>query len=67
MTANSQLLTTTPKTNTRANQANNQNRNRIREMDITWKVFSWVGGGIAGKGTGKKKHDWQEQNRQVNL
>ena len=26
MTANSQLLTTTPKTKTRANQANNQNR-----------------------------------------
>ena len=50
MTANSQLLTTTPKTKIRANQANNQNRNRTTEMEITWRVFNrGVGGGEGGK------------------
>ena len=46
MTANSQLLTTTPKTKTKAKQANNQNRNRTTEMEITWRVINrGVGGG----------------------
>ena len=40
MTANSQVLTTTPKTKTKANSANNQNRNRTTEMEITWRVIS---------------------------
>ena len=65
MTANSQLLTTTPKTKTRANQANNQNRNRTTEMQITWRVINrGVGGGESGKGTENKQHKWQVENRQ---
>ena len=45
MTANSQLITTTPKTKTKANPAN-YNRNRITEMEITWRVINrGVGGG----------------------
>ena len=65
MTANSQLLTTTPKTTTRANQANNQNRNRTIEMEITWRgVNRGVGGGEEGKGTENKQHKWQVENRQ---
>ena len=48
MTANSQLLTTTPKTKT--NSANNQNRNRSTEMEITWRIISGeVDGGEWGK------------------
>ena len=48
MTANSQLLTTTPKTKT--NYANNWNRNRITEMEITWRVINWgLGGGERGE------------------
>ena len=44
MTANSQLLTTTPKTKT--NKANKYNRNRTTEIEITWRVISrGVGGG----------------------
>ena len=65
MTANSQLLTTTPKTKTRANQANNWNRNRTIEMEITWRgVNTGVGGGEGGKGTENKQHKWQVENRQ---
>ena len=46
MTANSQLLTTTPETKTKTNSANNQNRNRTTEMEITWRVINrGVGGG----------------------
>ena len=40
MTANSQLLTTTPKTKPKANYANNYNRNRTTEMEITWRVIN---------------------------
>ena len=40
MTANSQLLTTTPKTKTRANEANNLNRNRTTETEVTWRVIN---------------------------
>ena len=54
MTANSQLLTTTPKTKTTANLANNENRNRTTEMEITWRViYRGVGGG-GRKGTENK-------------
>ena len=63
MTANSQLLTNTPKTKTRANQANNQNRNRTIEMEITWRVVN-RGGGEGGKGTENKQHKWEVENRQ---
>ena len=55
MTANSQLLTTTPKTKTKANEANNQNRNRTTEMEITWRVINrGVGERERGKGTENK-------------
>ena len=65
MTANSQLLTATPKTKTRANQANNQNRNRTIEMEITWRVVSrGVGGEQGGTGTENKQHKRQVENRQ---
>ena len=39
MITNSQLSTTEPK-KTKTNKANNQNRNRITEMEITWRVIS---------------------------
>ena len=45
MTTNSQLLTTTPKTKTKANEANNENRNRTTEMEITWRVINRGEGG----------------------
>ena len=65
MTANSQLLTTTPKTKTKANYANNQNRNRNTEMEITWRV---INRGVSGerwrKGTENKQHKWQVEDRQ---
>ena len=61
MTANSQLITTTPKTKTRANEANNQNRNKTTEMEITWRVISGENG---TKDTGNRKHKWQVENRQ---
>ena len=65
MTANSQLLMTTPKTKTRANQAKNQNRNRTREIEITWRVVNrGVEGERGGKGTENKQHKWQVENRQ---
>ena len=37
---NSQLSTTESK---KTNQANNQNRNRIIDRDITWRIISWAG------------------------
>ena len=47
MTANSQLLTTEPKTKTKAN---NWNRNRTTEMETTWRVINrGVGGGKRGE------------------
>ena len=49
MTANSQLLTTTPKTKTKANSANNQYRTRTTEMEITWRVISSEGEGGMGE------------------
>ena len=60
MTTNSQLLTTEPKKHNKKNpEANNYNRNRITEMEITWKVISREGEGEnEGKGTGNKKHKW---------
>ena len=52
MTANSQLITTIPKTKTKANLANNQNRNRTTEMEITGGLSAgeWKGE-RGGKGT----------------
>ena len=48
MTTNSQLLTTEPKAKT--NKANNQNRNKITEMEITWRVINrGLGGGERGE------------------
>ena len=38
MARNSQLSTTESK---KTSQANNQNRNRITEMEVTWRVISW--------------------------
>ena len=55
MSANSQLLTTTPKTKTKGHYANNWDRNRTTETEITWRVISGgVGGRERGKGTGNK-------------
>ena len=49
ITPNSQLPTNEPK-KPKANKANNQNRNRITEMEITWRVISGKGeGGELGK------------------
>ena len=65
MTTNSQLLTTEPKTETKTNQANNQNGNKIIEMETTWKVISGgVGGERREKGTENKQHKWQVEDRQ---
>ena len=64
MTTNSQLSTTEPK-KTKTNQANNQNKNRTTEMEITWRVISGeVERKNGGKSTGNKKHNWQVENRQ---
>ena len=50
MTANSQLLTTTPKTKTKENETNNYNRNRTTKMEITWRVINrGVGEGERGE------------------
>ena len=55
VTTNSQLSTTEPK-KTKTNEGNNQNRNRITEME-THGGLSWGGAGKdEGKGTGNKKH-----------
>ena len=52
MTGNSQLLTTRPKTKTKAN---NYNRNRTTEMEVTWRVINrGRGGGEWGEGTENK-------------
>ena len=65
MTANSQLLTTTPKTKTKTNLANNQNRNRTTELEITWRVINrGAGAGEEEKGTENKQHKLQVENRQ---
>ena len=39
MTTNSQLLTTEPKNKKYLKKANNWNRNRITEMELTWRVI----------------------------
>ena len=50
MTTNSQVSTAEPKTKTKTNSANKKNRNRITEMEITWRVISGEGeGGEWGK------------------
>ena len=49
MTTDSQLLTSELKTKT--DYANNYNRNRITEMEITWRV-------ISGDGEGK---EWRKR------
>ena len=50
MTMNSQLSKTKPKeTNNKKTQANNQNRNRITEMEITWRVISGEKGAMGEK------------------
>ena len=47
MTTNSQLSTTAPKkTKTKTKEVNNYNRNRITEMEITWRVVSKEGMGV---------------------
>ena len=65
MTANSQLLTTTPKTKREANYANSQNRKESQKQRSH--------GGLSagewerergGKGTENKQHKWQVENRQ---
>ena len=69
MTAKSQLLTTIPKTKTKANQANTQNRNRTTEMEITWRVIHRETGESegerGGKGIENKQHKWQVENREA--
>ena len=42
---NSQLSASESKTTTTKKQANNQNRKRIEDMEITWRVISWEGEG----------------------
>ena len=71
MTTNSQLSTPEPKkrkikqSEQGQNQANNLNRVRTTEMQITWRINSREKEGEnGGKGTGNKKHNWQVQNRQ---
>ena len=54
MATNSQVSTTESK---KTNEANNQNRNRIRDMEITWMVISRKGEN-GEKGTGNKEHKW---------
>ena len=57
MTINLQLLTT--EQNKNKNKLNKQlNRNRITEMEITWRVISReLEGENEGKGTGNRKHN----------
>ena len=56
MTANSQLLTTTPETKKKKSKLSKQlEQERITEMEITWRVISREGEGQnGGKGTGNK-------------
>ena len=60
MAINLPLSTTEPKKiQKQKNQANNYNRNRITEIEITWRVISGAGEwGNGGKGTGNKQHKW---------
>ena len=57
MAINSQLSTTESK---KTNQANNQNRNRIINMEITWRVISWEReeGRMGEKVQGLKNINW---------
>ena len=58
MTTNPQLSITEHKTKTNS-KANNWNRNRITEREITWRVISGEGEGREwGKHTGNKKHNY---------
>ena len=57
MAINSQLLATESKKQTKLSK--HQNRNRIIDMEIIWRVMSWEGEGKnGGKGAGNKKHSW---------
>ena len=57
MIANSQLSTTEPKKEKQ--RLSNYNRNRITEIEITWKVISGEGErGNGGKGSENKKYKW---------
>ena len=59
MTTNSQLLTNEPKRKeNNKNLANNQNRNRIREMDITQREFS-------GDGEGRNREEKVQGRRSI--
>ena len=68
MTANSQLLTTTPKTKTKANEANNQNRNRPQR----WRSHGGLSAGEWEVERGERVQrissisgrKWQVQNRE---
>ena len=54
MRTNSQLSTTEPE-----KQKQNQTKQTITEMEITWRVISGDGvEGEWGKGTGNMKHKW---------
>ena len=54
MTTNLQLSTTEPE-----KQKQNQTKQTITEMEITWRVISGDGvEGEWGKGTGNMKHKW---------
>ena len=59
VTTNSQLSTNEPKRKEKQQKlSKTQNRNRIREMDITQREFSGEGDGRnGGNSTGKKKHN----------
>ena len=65
MTANSQLLTTTPKTKNKSKLSKQLDRNRTTEMEITWRLSTgeWERE-RGGKGTENKQHKWQVENRQ---
>ena len=68
MMTNSQLSKTEPKkqTNKQKTKQTTRNRNRIREMEITWSVVSREGKrGERGKKYRDKKHNWSAQNREV--
>ena len=66
MITNSQISTTEPKKKkAKINYANNQDRKRITEIEITWRVISGgLGGGNGEKGTENKQHTLQVENRQ---
>ena len=58
MTTNSQLSTTEPKKQNKNKLSKQQNRNIIREMEITGRVVSEDGAENGGKSTRNKKHSW---------